>query len=126
MIGGNDVARSQVDEAVLLRKAESWGYEREWRLIGPRGLQDSPLELEEIIFGIRCNDSAKYAVMKALEDRGRPVEFYEMREVPGTFSLKKNALSYNHELFVHFPRRSQSIREGFETVLTSGPSTRTE
>lgn len=39
----NDVdARRRVDEAVLLRKAASWGYEREWRLVGKRGAQDSP------------------------------------------------------------------------------------
>jgi len=114
MLEGNDAARGQVDEAVLLQKAASWGYEREWRLIGPRGLQDSPLELEEIIFGMRCEDSLKYAVMKALEDRDRLVKFYEMLEVPGTFDLRKYALNYDDELFVYFPRRSFSIIERFE------------
>ncbi len=116
MLGGNDAARGQVDEAVLLRKASSWRYEREWRLIGPRGLQNSPLELEEIIFGMRCKAPVKYAVVKALEDRDRLVKFYEMLEVPGTFELKKCALNHNHELFVHFPKRSLSIIEAFETA----------
>ncbi len=114
MIAGDDVARDQVDEAVLLRKAGSWRYEREWRLIGQRGLQNSPLELEEVIFGMRCKASVKYAVVKALEGRGGQVKFYEMREVPGTFQLKKYALNDDDELFVHFPRRSLSTYEAFE------------
>jgi hypothetical protein len=126
MLAGSDVARGQVDEAVLLRKAPSWRYEREWRLIGSRGLQNSPLELEEIIFGVRCTASAKYTLAKALEGRNRPVKLYEMREVSGTFKLKKYALSNDDELFVHFPRRSLSISEAFEDLLTAASSTRAE
>jgi hypothetical protein len=59
MLNGDGDARREVDEAILLRKAASWRYEREWRLIGQRGLQDSPLELEEVIFGMRCKESVK-------------------------------------------------------------------
>ena len=117
LIDGDDLARRQVDEAVLLRKATSWGYEREWRLIGPRGLQNSPLELEEIFFGMRCNASAKYAVVKALEGRDWPVKFYEMREVSGTFKLRKYVLRHDDELFAYFPKRSLSVPELFEERL---------
>ena len=124
MLGGNNVARDQVDEAVLFRKARSWGYEREWRLIGRRGPQSSPLELEEIIFGMRCEDWVKYAVVKALEGRDRPVKFYEMREDPGTFKLKKYVLDDNDELFVHFPKRSLSILETFGDLLPAESSVR--
>ena len=116
MLSDSAGAHKQVDEAVLLRKAESWCYEREWRLIGPRGLHNSPLELEEIIFGLKCEDSAKYITMKVLEDRERPVEFYEMREEFGTFELRKYELSYDDEMFVHFPRRYLSILELFEPL----------
>ncbi|MEH2515267.1 hypothetical protein V1279_000840 [Bradyrhizobium sp. AZCC 1610] len=115
MLDGDDIARQTVDTAVLLRKAASWRYEREWRLIGQRGLQNSPLELEEVIFGIRCESAVKYAVVKALEDRRRPVRFYEMRELRGTFRLKKCALDTD-ELCAFFPRRFRSIYEAFETV----------
>ena len=123
MLDGNDIARGEVDEAVLLRKAKSWGYEREWRLIGLRGIQDSPLELEEVVFGMRCNAATKYVLMKALKGRDRSVEFYEMREVSGTFKLKKCALTYDDELFVHFPKRSLSILELFEPLPAAGSST---
>lgn len=108
-------ARRQVDEAVLLRKAASWRYEREWRLLGGRGLQDSPLELEEVIFGMRCTESVKYVIVKGLEDRAKPVRFYEMREDRGTFNLKKILLD-DSEMRAWFPRRARSIREAFDTV----------
>ena len=80
MLGGDEDARRRVDDAVLLKKAGPWAYEREWRLIGPRGEQNSPLELEEVVFGMRCADSVKFAVVKALEKRDRAVQFYEIRE----------------------------------------------
>ena len=116
MLSDSSGAHERVDEAVFLRKAESWCYEREWRLIGPRGLHNSPLELEEIVFGLKCKDSAKYITMKVLEDRERPVEFYEMRKEFGTFELRKCELSYDDEMFVHFPRRYLSLLELFEPV----------
>lgn len=105
-------ARRRVDAAVLLRKAASWGYEREWRLIGKRGVQDSPLELEEVIFGIRCKPTVKFTIVQALVDRGRPVRFFEMRELSGTFRLKKYVLDTD-ALSASLPRRSRSINEMF-------------
>ena len=119
MLSDSASAHEQVDEAVLLRKAESWCYEREWRLIGPRGLHNSPLELEEITFGLKCKGSAKYITMKVLKGRERSVEFYEMREEFGTFELRKCELTYDDEMFVHFPRRHLSILELFEAVPTT-------
>lgn len=119
MLNGDDEARARVDAAVLLRKAESWSYEQEWRLIGRRGTEGSPLELEEIIFGMKCKESGKYTVMKALECRGGSVKFYEMREERGTFNLRKDKLGYEGELFVHFPRRHLGILEGFKD-MTAG------
>ena len=116
MLGGNDVARSQVDEAVLLRKATAWGYEREWRMIGPHGLQHSSLELEEVVFGVKCGSAVKYALLKALEERERSVQFFEIREVPGCFPLRKRPLDCPEELLALLPRRSLSIFEDFEEV----------
>lgn len=115
MLDGDQMARRRVDAAVMLRKALDWRYEREWRLIGQRGLQDSPLELEDVIFGMRCESSVKYAIVKALEDRGRPVRFYEMRELNGTFRLRKYAVDTD-ELASSLPRRSRSIHEAIERL----------
>ena len=105
MLAGDDAARREVDKAVLLRKAASWGYEQEWRLIGRRGVQNSTVELEEIVFGLKCGMAAKYIAMKVLEGRKRPVKFYEMGEESRTFKLRKAELTDKHEWFGDFPIR---------------------
>ena len=118
MLDGDKDARRQVDEAVLLRKAASWRYEQEWRLIGQRGLRDFPLELEEVIFGMRCKEAVKYAIITALDDRRRPVRFYEMHEIHGTFNLKKCPLD-DGEMRAFFPRRSRDIHEEFQSIAAT-------
>ena len=116
MLEGDEPARREVDEAVLLRKAGSWHYEREWRLTGPPGLARSPLEMEEIVFGMRCKDSTKYAVIKALEGREHEVKFFEIREVRGKFGLRKRAMHDKGELFVSYPVRAVSMYEDFADI----------
>lgn len=116
MLAESEAAQREVDEAVLLRKAPAWRYEREWRLIGPRGLQHSMLELEEVAFGVRCSSTVKYTVLRALEGRERPVEFFEIRETRGRFPLRKQPLDCPEELLALLPRRSLSILEDFEEV----------
>lgn len=115
MLDGDMAARGAVDSAVLLRKAIDWGYEKEWRLIGPRGLQDSPLEMEEVVFGMRCTAAVKYAVVKALRDRHRKVRFSEIREQQGRFTLVKRSLDTD-ELMAFYPRRARSIWEAFKDL----------
>ncbi len=115
MLAESEVARREVDDAVLLRKASPWRYEREWRLLGRRGDEHSELELDEVVFGVRCSDTVKYAVIKALEGRERVVEFFEVRETPGRFLLRKRTM-YPEELLALLPMRSLSISEGFEQV----------
>jgi hypothetical protein len=117
MLDGDEAARRRVDEAVLLKKAQDWRYEREWRLIGQRGSRRSPLELEEVVFGLRCDEAVKYTVVKALEDRRTAVEFFEMRETPGTFSIEKCALDTG-ELRAFFPTRSRDINDFHEALAT--------
>lgn len=109
------VARRRVDEAVLLRKAKSWQYEREWRLIGTRGTQDSPLELEEVIFGIRCPSTVRFAIVKSLENRRRDVKFYEIVEGRGTFRLFKSSLQTG-ELLAGLPRRRRDVYDFFSNL----------
>jgi Protein of unknown function (DUF2971) len=115
MLDGDVDARVAVDEAVLLRKAQDWRYEKEWRLLGPRGSSDSPLELAEVLFGTRCEGAVKHAVASALQGRDRSVKLYEMREVRGTFRLKRRLLDVG-ELSVYYPRRALSDMEAFASV----------
>jgi hypothetical protein len=115
MLDGDGAARRKVDEAVLTRKARAWRYEREWRLIGPRGAQNSPLELEEVVFGMRCSRAARYVIVASLAKRWRSVRFYELRERPGRFLLGKHALDTD-EMMTFPPRRSLDIWDEFEPI----------
>lgn len=115
MLQDNPEAGGNLDAAVLGVKARSWSYEREWRLIDKRGVRDSSLELEEIIFGIRCQVDVKFAVARALLDRKRPIKLYEMIAMPGTFHLRKVRLETD-EMFAMLPRRARDILDDFEDL----------
>lgn len=115
MLSGDSIATRDVDSAVLLKKAINWNYEREWRLLGERGSQRSPLELSSVTFGMRCSEAVKHAVVKALEERDRTAKFFEMREQRGSFLLKRYKINLD-ELDNHYPVRSLSTLEGFEDV----------
>lgn len=114
MLEGDEEARQLVDRGVLLRKAEDWQYEKEWRLLGARGPADSPLELEEVNFGIRCLPAVRHAVLRALQRRDRDVKFYQMEEVPGEFGLQRREL--DDEDLASQPRRFLSLLEDFEDI----------
>jgi hypothetical protein len=116
MVGGDEAARRKVDEAVLTKKAAAWRYEREWRLIGPRGAQDSPLELEEVVFGMRCSSAVKYVIAKALAERWKRVKLYEIRERPGRFLLGKHVLDTG-EMMASLPRRSLDVWDEFGPII---------
>jgi hypothetical protein len=108
MLDGAAGAQAQVDEAVLLRKASDWKYENEWRLIGDRGVQDNPLELSEVVFGLRCPNAVQFTVYRALEKRQRGLEFSTIYRRSGTFDLVKTQLDTD-ELCVSLPRRSRDV-----------------
>lgn len=116
MMSCDEGARREVDAAVLARKARDWRYEREWRLVGDKGLRDSPLELEEVTFGMRCSSSVRYAFVKALEGRDKGVRLFEMCEQRGDFKLKRRPFT-GEEIAVGYPRRALSALEGFEDVF---------
>lgn len=108
MVDGDQQAKECVDKAVLLKKAKSWGYEKEWRLIGPPGINYSTLELEEVIFGLRCPLAVTFAVAKALEGRERKVKLYVIREKPGKFMLEKRIFNVE-EMMAGLPFRAVSV-----------------
>ncbi len=116
MLNGDDTARCQVDQAVLARKAKDWGYEREWRLVGPQGVHASLLELEEVVFGMRCSPMLRYVIVKALADRLRPPKFYEICESHETFLLSRHEFDTG-ELIATFPRSSLAYRDIFKDVV---------
>lgn len=113
MLNGNADAQAQVDEAVLLRKAPDWNYENEWRLIGNQGAEDNPLELSEVVFGLRCPDAVKFTVFRALEKRHQAVDFFAIYRRSGTFDLVKTPLDTD-ELCVSLPRRARDSLDWFD------------
>lgn len=115
MLEGDAGAVRAVDDAVLLKKAADWQYEDEWRLIGDRGLHDSPLELEEIVFGMRCPLSVRFVVANALANRRPSVKLFDIRPRPGTFVLRKVRADVD-DLLATWPRRARSLLEGFEDL----------
>jgi hypothetical protein len=104
-----------LDRNVLLRKAKEWSYESEWRLIGPAGLVDSPLLMSEITFGLRCPAAVRHAVVRSLSDRGKAVQFYEMRETRNNYSLIRGVLD-TEEISRYLPRVAESGEEMFGPV----------
>ena len=112
MLNGDETTRHRVDEAVLLKKARPWAYEREWRLLGERGAQHSPLELEEVVFGMRCPSAVMFGVIQTLAGRDRPVRFFEIRGQHGRFLLDKRVANTD-ELLAPHPRRYRRIHEIF-------------
>jgi hypothetical protein len=105
-----------LDRDVLLRKAASWRYEREWRLLGDRGVQDSALELKDVTFGMRCPVALMHAVINALESREGEVRFYEMYEICGSFKLKRRPVDIG-EMRAFFPRTARSAVEIFGPLI---------
>jgi hypothetical protein len=108
MLDGNEAARREINAAVFLRKAKDWKYEKEWRHLGPKGVAESPFELTDITFGIRCPDTVKHAVIRALADRDVTIKFYEMHEVSNDFSLKRCGVD-PEELSRTYPNRALSV-----------------
>ena len=114
-------ARSELDRDVLLRKARGWGYEKEWRLVGVQGSQDSPLLLQEVTFGLRCPMSVVHAVTQALAGRDTTIRYYEMYEVDGRFLLRRSEVSLD-ELGAHMPKTAQSGVEIFGDLDENKPA----
>lgn len=113
MVDGDVDAARAVDAAVLLNKAKPWQYEKEWRLIGNRGLNTSPLDMVEVVFGMRCEPHVQYAVAKALGPNR--VKFYEICQRRGSFKLKKQP-AYLDELLSPWPERAHDRRHMFDEV----------
>lgn len=104
-----------LDRDVLLRKAKDWRYECEWRLIGASGEQDSPLLMTEVIFGLRCSEVVRHSIVEALKRRRPPVKFFEMRESPSRYTLRRVSLDLD-ELAAYLPRVAMSAEEMFPPV----------
>ncbi|WP_432700689.1 DUF2971 domain-containing protein [Kluyvera cryocrescens] len=109
MINGNKAAKDEIERSIFLRKASSWQYEKEWRMISNVGLQNASIYLSDIFFGLRCKDTTIYTVLKSLQGREYPIKFWQLSEVHQKFTLKKEEVSLNDEHLIYFPRCLEGI-----------------
>ena len=112
LLNDDQSALELLDRDVLQRKASMWRYEREWRLFGNIGVQDSVLALKDITFGLRCPAAIIHSVIAALESRDDSVEFYEIFEVYGSFKLKRRPVDTG-EMRAFLPHTARSGIEIF-------------
>lgn len=115
MLANDAFAQERVNEAVLLKKANDWRYEKEWRLIGSRGVTASPLHLDEIVFGMRCQDAIKLAVVKALEGLARPVKYFQIQAQSQSFLLRRYLVNVE-ELSRTYPRNDVDLGKMFQSL----------
>lgn len=104
MLNNDTSAKTAIEDAIFLRKASDWRYEKEWRMISGVGLQNAQLNLTEINFGLRCKDTTIYSVMKSLEKRALPVKFYQIVAMPNQFTLERQEISFDDEDMQQLPR----------------------
>ena len=76
------------------------------------GLQNSPMLLKEITFGIRCESAVIHSVVRALSGRRNELKFYEMREDRNRFALKRARVDIE-DLSRYLPETAISGEEMF-------------
>ena len=115
----SDEAGDRVDAAVFLRKAPRWSYEKEWRLIGNRGHQPSPLWLKEVCFGLKCRAEDQYVVMTALAESEVDIRFFEMVENRNSFDLQREEITLAHQKFGQIPWTQTKTQEQIKEMFNS-------
>jgi len=96
-------AKKEIDKVILLSKAPAWKYENEYRVISKQGLKDSPFKLSDVTFGLRFKTSAKFSVMRALQDRRGDINFYEISLCDDSFRLQRNPIDLDKFDFQNLP-----------------------
>lgn len=112
-VQNNETEKTMIESEILLRKHSAWRYEKEYRLLSNVGLEDSPLLLEEITFGLRCPYEIRHTIMRMLEGRTPCVRYYEMIKHHDKVNLTKIPYNENEEWVVRFPRIAVSGEEVF-------------
>jgi hypothetical protein len=103
----------------LLTKSREWAYEREWRMLGPIGMGESP-PIKSVIFGLRCPVALQYIIVKGLQEITPRLAYWEMRASDSRFKLKRERINVD-ELMRSFPRASSMDFDNFdlETMIDS-------
>jgi len=111
-------AQGKLDHSMFLIKSKNWSHEHEWRLIGERGEQHSPIRLRELVFGLRCPTSEKHVVAASLRDREEQIKIAEIYEIHGSYRLSRRQTDLE-EMSCYYPRVARSGREIFRDQIDS-------
>lgn len=110
-------AKKEIDNVILLSKAPAWKYENEFRVISKQGLQDSPFRLSDVTFGLRFKQSAKFSVMRALQQRRGNIDFYEISLCGDSFNLKRDKIDLDNLYLKRFPESNyEQALEMYEVI----------
>lgn len=101
-----NAAKKDIDKIILLSKAPSWKYEKEYRVIKKKGLQDSQFRLSDVTFGLRFKESAKFSVMRALQSRKGEINFYEMQISSDSFKLNRKLINLDNNEYRFYPENN--------------------
>lgn len=97
-VRGSQSAQRVIWNAFFYAKAKQWRYEREWRDVARKsGAQDTPLKLNAIYFGLRCDYAVVVAVVKLFTRASPPMKFFEIYRRDNSFQLKRRLL-YTDEI----------------------------
>ena len=111
----NAESKDLIDRVILLNKSKDWEHEQEWRLFGNRGVEQSPLYLTDITFGLRCPAPIVHSVVSALEGRGSSINFYEICKAGKNFDLERREVDQS-ELGAYYPKVAMSGAEIFGSI----------
>ncbi|MHC6758253.1 DUF2971 domain-containing protein [Yersinia ruckeri] len=111
MLTDDKDAKREIEDSIFLRKASSWAYEKEWRMISTIGIQNSSIYLSEIVFGLRCKNTTIFSIMKSLQNRDIQIRFFQIIEVPKKFTLEKIEITFDNECIHGLPCCSEKIDE---------------
>lgn len=117
-VEGNDAEKNIIESEILLKKNSAWKYEKEYRLISGIGLQDSPMMLEEITFGLRCPSEVRHTIIRMLNGREPEVKYYEMVRKLNNEKLIKQTYDDYCEWENTFPITARSGIEVFGEFIT--------
>lgn len=114
MINRDYDAQERVEKTILRTKSKHWSYEKEWRLIGAKGLSTLKIELKEVIFGIKCSEHIKELIVRILQDGIRDVSYFRMIHEGENFLLKRKPYDAHAEILSHPPQSMQHHRKIME------------
>lgn len=71
-----------------IRKSPHWSYEREWRTVGPKGVQFFPDVVDCVIVGAAARDSTRKEVRDFVESTGKKIKVVEARRDLNQYRLQ--------------------------------------